>query len=61
METTRVKDQAKLLIEELSDDASWDDLMYKIYVIKAIDSGLKDSEKGQTHELNEVRSKFGPK
>ncbi len=61
METTKVKDEAKILIEELSDDASWDDLMYKIYVRKAIDSGLKDSENNKTQKLNEVRSKFGLK
>ncbi len=30
MEALKVKDEARRLVEELPEDASWDDLMYKI-------------------------------
>ena len=57
MET--IKEEARLLVEALSDDASWDDLMYKIYVRQAIEAGLADSEAGRTVDVKEVRARFG--
>ena len=44
METTSVKEEARRLVEELPDDASWDDLMERIYVRQAIEAGLQDSD-----------------
>ncbi len=61
MEATKVKDEAKRLVDELPEDASWDDLMYKIYVRQAIESGLSDSEAGRTVDVKQVRAKFGLK
>ena len=59
MEATKVKDEAKRLVEDLPDDASWEDLMYQIYVRQAIEAGLRDSEAGRTMDVKEVRAKFG--
>lgn len=59
MEATEVKDEARRLVEELPEDASWDDLMYKIYVRQAVESGLSDSEAGRTIDVKEIRAKFG--
>jgi hypothetical protein len=59
MQTTNVKEAAHRLIDELPDGASWDDLMYKIYVRQAIEAGLKDSELGHTVDISEVRKRFG--
>ena len=59
MDTLKVKDEARRLVEELPDDASWDDLMYKIYVRQSIEAGLRDSEAGRTMDVKEVRAKFG--
>ena len=59
METVKVKDEARRIVEELPDDASWDDLMYRIYVRQAIDAGLRDSQAGRTLDVKEVRAKFG--
>ena len=61
METLKIKDEARRLVEELPDDASWDDLMYKIYVRQSIEAGLRDSEAGRTMDVKEVRAKFGLK
>ncbi len=59
MPTTNIKQEAKRLIEKLPEDATWDDLMYEIYVRQAIEAGLTDSETGRTLAVTEVRAKFG--
>lgn len=59
MPTPTVKEEAERLIEGLPDDATWDDLMQKIYVRQAIEAGLEDSEAGRTMDVKEVRKKFG--
>ena len=59
MQARAVKEEARRLIEDLPENASWDDLMYKIYVRQAIEAGLADSEAGRTLDVKEVRAKFG--
>ena len=58
MGATKVKDQARNLVKDLPDDASWDDLMYRIYVRQAIEAGLEDSEAGRVADVKEVRTRF---
>ncbi len=59
MDVISVKQEALRMLEELAEDATWEDLMYKIYVRQAIESGLKDSEAERTLEIGQVRAKFG--
>jgi len=59
MQTIDVKQKAYHLLEKLPENATWDDLMYKIYVRQAIEAGLEDSEAGRTIDVKEVRAKFG--
>jgi len=54
-----LKQEAYRLLDNLSEKATWDDLMYQIYVRQAIEAGLKDSDDGRTVEVNEVRKRFG--
>lgn len=54
-----VKEEAAKLVDGLSSDATWDDLMYEIYVRQAIESGLADSDAGNVTSLDEVRKEFG--
>jgi len=54
-----IKVEAHALVESLSDEASWDDLMQKIYVRQAIESGLADSRSGRGTTVQEVREKYG--
>lgn len=54
-----LKTEAHRLVDSLSDDATWDDLMYEIYVRQTIEAGLKDSEEGRVTAVEEVRAKFG--
>ena len=59
MESIDIKQDAIKMIMELSDDATQDDLMYKIYVRQSIETGLRESEAGKTMSVKEVRAKFG--
>jgi len=59
MENIKVKNEAKRLVEELPEDATWDDLMYRIYVRQAVEAGLRDSDAGRTVSVDEVRARFG--
>jgi predicted transcriptional regulator len=59
METGKIKEQAHELLEKLPDSATWEDVMYRIYVRQAIEAGIKDGEEGRTVEVKEVRKRFG--
>lgn len=39
-----VKEEAKKMIDRLPDNATWDDIMYELYVKKKIAAGLKAAE-----------------
>ena len=53
-----VKEEANKLLERLPDEASWDDLMYEIYVQKKIDMGLKAAEAGKLIPHEEVKRRL---
>ncbi|MCU0916766.1 MAG: hypothetical protein MUC88_19735 [Planctomycetes bacterium] len=56
-----VKEEARRLLDRLPDEASWDDLMYEIYVRKKIAAGLKAAEEGKLISHEEVKRRFaGP-
>jgi predicted transcriptional regulator len=59
MASTNVKQEARRLVDNLPENATWDDLMYEIYVRQAIEAGLADSEAGRILDVKEVRAKFG--
>jgi hypothetical protein len=56
--STRVKDKAAKIVENLSDDATWDDLVYEIYVRQMIEEGLADSDAGRGIPVEEVWRRF---
>jgi predicted transcriptional regulator len=56
---TAVKAEAAKLVESLPDDATWDDLMYEIYVRQAIEAGLAASDAGDVASIEDVRREFG--
>jgi len=59
METRSMKEEAHRLVDKLAEDATWDDLMYQIYVRQNIEAGLADSEAGRVVEVADVRKEFG--
>jgi len=56
---SNVKNEARKLIERLPEGATWDDVEYEIYVRRAIESGMADSEAGKIESTAEVRKSFG--
>jgi hypothetical protein len=59
MQAESIKAQAHQLLDNLPDNATWEDVMYRIYVRQAIDAGVKDSDAGRTMDVKEVRKRFG--
>jgi hypothetical protein len=53
-----IKQAAHQLIDRLPDGATWDDLMYEIYVRQGIEAGLKDSRACRTVSVEDVRALF---
>ena len=54
-----LKQEAHRLVNDLPESATWEDLMYRIYVREAIEAGLEDSNAGRTVSVAEVRARFG--
>jgi predicted transcriptional regulator len=52
-----IKREAQRLVEQLPEQASWDDLMYAIYVRQGVDQGIADADNGRVvpHEQAEGR------
>jgi hypothetical protein len=49
------KEEAKRLIEQMPDDATWHDIMYLFYVAKKIEAGIAADDAGDVvpHEVVE--------
>ena len=52
------KKQALEMIKKLPEKATWDDIMYEIYVRKKIAAGLKAAEEGRVIPHAEVKKRF---
>ena len=55
---TLVREQAHKLLEQLPDDATWEDLQYAIYVHQAVEAGQADIIAGRHFTSEEVRLRF---
>ena len=56
-----IKREAQRLVEQLSEHASWDDLMYEIYVRQAVERGVADADAGRVVPHEEAVRRFGLK
>lgn len=52
------KQAAKAIIDHLPEQASWDDIMYELYVKQKIEEGLADIEAGRTIPDEEVKAEL---
>ena len=52
------KKQALEMIKKLPDKATWDDIMYEIYVRKKIAVGIKAADEGRVVPHEEVKKRF---
>ena len=55
---TTPKQSAKELLELLPDEATWDDIMYGLYVRQKIEKGLADMEAGRSVSLEEAKRRL---
>ena len=53
-----VKKEARKLIDRLPESATWEDLMYKIYVRKAIEEGIRAADEGRVISHEQVKKRF---
>jgi len=53
------RDEAIKMIARLPEEVSWDEIMYKIYVKRKIEEGIKAADEGRTVSHEEVKELFG--
>jgi predicted transcriptional regulator len=53
-----VKNTLREIADELPEECSWDDVMYRIYVRQQIEAGITDVDAGNVVSHEEVFSKF---
>jgi predicted transcriptional regulator len=53
-----IKPDAAQLVRDLPEQASWDDLMYEIYVRQQIEAGLRAADEGRVVSHEEVKRRF---
>ena len=58
MEKAELKKEVKNLLNDLPEDADWDDVMYKVYVRQSIEQGLKDSKEGRVISHEEIKKRY---
>ena len=56
--TNDLKQEARQLVDQLPEQASWDDLMYEIYVRQSIEAGLADVQAGRVVPHDDVMARI---
>lgn len=56
MSTT--KEEAMKLISRLPEEVTWDDIMYRLYVKRKIEEGIKAEQEGRTVTTEQVKEFF---
>lgn len=57
--TTSIKTEAQRMVDQLPADATWDDLLYQVYVRQSIEAGLEDVREGRVISTEELRRRLG--
>lgn len=52
------KEKVRKMLDQIPDDASFEDIQYHIYVREKIERGLKDVEEGQVLSQEEVEHRM---
>ena len=59
MTALNIKQQAHDLVNQLPDDATWDDLVYQVVLRREIEKGIEDSDAGRVTPVEDVIKEFG--
>ena len=57
--TALVKEEAVKVVEGLPDDATWEDVLYAVYVRQAIEEGIAEADAGLGFSTEEVLRHLG--
>jgi len=52
-----VKDEVRKILDQIPDNASFEDIQYHIYVCQKIERGLKDIEEGRVLSQDEIEKR----
>lgn len=52
------KQSAKQVIDHLPDQATWDDIMYELYIKQKIEVGLQAAKEGRTIPHDQVKTRI---
>ena len=52
------KEEALQLISRLPEEVTWEDIMYRLYVKRKIEEGIKAAEEGRTISHDKVKELF---
>lgn len=55
---TTVKKQALEIVKKLPEKATWEDVMYQIYVRKKIETGINAADEGRVVPHEDVKKRF---
>ena len=53
-----VKEQVRTLLDGMTEEDTWNDVLYKIHVVQKIEKSLKSLEEGRVVSHEEVRKQF---
>ncbi len=59
MPAATVRDEARRLVDQLPDDATREDVLYRIYVRLSVEAGLEDVRGGRLISTADVRKRLG--
>ena len=53
-DSPNIKPEARRLVDNLPDSATWDDLAYEVYVRQSVEAGLADADAGRVVSHDEA-------
>ncbi|MEM1117569.1 MAG: hypothetical protein AAF845_20025 [Bacteroidota bacterium] len=58
MPATSPKQAVRRLVDRLDDDASFEEIQYKLYVVQQVERGLQDVDAGRTVSHTDARARL---
>jgi len=58
---SNAKQEAKKLLDKLPDEATWDDIMYQLYVRQKYERGIEAADRGEGMVHDQVKRLFRSK
>jgi hypothetical protein len=53
-----IKEEARKIIDEIPDTATWDDIMYEFYVRQKLELAIEEADRGKVVPHEEVKKRF---